>query len=576
MIPQIPTRRATTDRVALRTTWLVLALGGIAVGQQQNGDFRPAPAAAEVEAAAAPREERGEILPPVLPPGAVTPLAVPAAAIKEPERAALLIKRRDAAWRYWDRVEQPGAGWAKTDFDDTDWKQGAGPLGYGDAHIRTSVAANEKAKPQILTTYFRHSFTLKDPAEATHLVGNLMCDDGAAVYLNGREVYRRNLPAGELKPSTPAVQSIGGKLETTYEPLMIERKLLQPGHNTIAIRVHQANANSRDLGFDFELRSVSERVAKLMIRQLAVDRPAPAAARPRARATRSFSHLSDGDVQYVGPDGIPRTQTQDALVQARSLVPGARFIRVIPGDTLAKLAAQHSLDVNVLALLNRTGTDKVYGTADIACLSWKHSVQPGEDFTQLAQVYNTTPLTLARLNNLKLNETPKPGEVITVPGEFNYQNRRQGHSYLRLARYSNTVRQVPYNQRSLKMRREKLKPGQSLKTLADRLQVPEAFIRQLNGLKADEPPKPGQWLLVDYSVELNEGATLEEVALFFKVPLDRLLAINGLQKADALPPGQRVQIPIGDRVHDQQQHAAARSTKSQVYEVVLGTPADDE
>ncbi len=165
---------------------------------------------------------------------------------------------------------------------------------------------------------------------------------------------------------------------------------------------------------------------------------------------------------YVGPDGIPRTQKMDAIEQARSFVPSAKFVRMIQGDTLAKLAAQYGIDVKKLALLNRAVAEKVYGTPDVACVAWQHQVGPAETLASLARLYNTTPQTLATLNDLSPNDRLKPGTPLSVPGEFSYHHRKNGYSYLRLARYANPERRVPYNQQSLKLRRERLSRGSDI------------------------------------------------------------------------------------------------------------------
>ena len=48
------------------------------------------------------------------------------------EPGAMLLPFESANWRHLDIREEPADGWTGRDFDDSDWKQGAALLGYGD------------------------------------------------------------------------------------------------------------------------------------------------------------------------------------------------------------------------------------------------------------------------------------------------------------------------------------------------------------------------------------------------------------------------------------------------------------
>ena len=45
------------------------------------------------------------------------------------------------------------------------------------------------------TIYFRQGFAVPNPEDCTNLLIRLLRDDGAVVYLNGREVFRSNMPS---------------------------------------------------------------------------------------------------------------------------------------------------------------------------------------------------------------------------------------------------------------------------------------------------------------------------------------------------------------------------------------------
>src|SRR5437762_11541354 len=52
------------------------------------------------------------------------------------------------------------------------------------------------------TAYFRHRLDPADPAGITGGNLRLKRDDGAIVYINGREAVRNNIPAGPVNAST--------------------------------------------------------------------------------------------------------------------------------------------------------------------------------------------------------------------------------------------------------------------------------------------------------------------------------------------------------------------------------------
>ncbi|MCB1095324.1 MAG: tetratricopeptide repeat protein [Verrucomicrobiae bacterium] len=160
-------------------------------------------------------------------------------------------------WRFYDGEQAPG-NWAATDFDDSQWKSGPAPLGYGDGDEATTVSFgyNPDAKP--ITAWFRKSIETEappDPNIALHL--GLVCDDGAVVYLNGKEIVRYGMPAGDITAKTPASATAREPSEHDFNAIALNPAELPwlPGRNIIAVEVHQNEAISSDLRFDFELIS---------------------------------------------------------------------------------------------------------------------------------------------------------------------------------------------------------------------------------------------------------------------------------------------------------------------------------
>ena len=160
-----------------------------------------------------------------------------------------------AVWKRWDRGATPVGEWQAMNYDDSAWLSGAAELGYGDGDEVTLVESGP-ATARFTTTYFRRVFEASDVWAVSNLVLRLLRDDGAAVYLNGVEVHRSNLPSGPLSYSTLASVAVDATEEVSYETVDIPVSLLREGSNVIAAEVHQINATSSDLSFNLELQAI--------------------------------------------------------------------------------------------------------------------------------------------------------------------------------------------------------------------------------------------------------------------------------------------------------------------------------
>jgi hypothetical protein len=142
-------------------------------------------------------------------------------------------------------------------YDDATWASGPAELGYGDdgegRPETTVVGFGPDPNSKFITTYFRRSIVVTNAAAFTDLTINLMRDDGAAVYLNGTNVFVSNLPAGPIDYLTLAPNSIGGTEEYGYFAGSVSPSLLREGINVLAVEVHQTAPNSSDISFDLEL-----------------------------------------------------------------------------------------------------------------------------------------------------------------------------------------------------------------------------------------------------------------------------------------------------------------------------------
>lgn len=168
-----------------------------------------------------------------------------------------LLIERASEWKYLDNGSDQGTAWREIGFDDTSWKSGTAKFGYGDGNENTAISFGGDPDNKFVTTYFRKSFNIDNAASYTGaLTIELLRDDGAVIYLNGKELLRSNLPQGAIHSTTLASTFAAGAEETTFYSFLIQDGDLVQGKNTIAVEIHQSQTNSSDLGFDFSLKAL--------------------------------------------------------------------------------------------------------------------------------------------------------------------------------------------------------------------------------------------------------------------------------------------------------------------------------
>lgn len=158
-------------------------------------------------------------------------------------------------WRFFrgtGPAGTPAVAWRQADFDDSAWETGPAGFGYGDGDDATLL---DDMQGRYLAVYIRKDFTLDAFDETARVELTIDYDDGFVAYLNGREVARRSMPAGEAVYTTPALSHEAG----TPEILVLGNAgdLLRPGRNVLAIEGHNSSLTSGDFSLIPSLRVVS-------------------------------------------------------------------------------------------------------------------------------------------------------------------------------------------------------------------------------------------------------------------------------------------------------------------------------
>jgi hypothetical protein len=166
---------------------------------------------------------------------------------------------KEASWKYLDNDTRP-TSWEDTSFNDGSWSSGNAVAGYGTidgASITTTIDYGSNSTAKYITTYFRKTVNLSNPSYPGGLELNLLCDDGAVVYLNGVELMRYNMPTGSVSHATTASSAVGGSDEGDYTAYTVSSSALKNGDNVFAVEIHQAAATSSDVGFDMEVTGLT-------------------------------------------------------------------------------------------------------------------------------------------------------------------------------------------------------------------------------------------------------------------------------------------------------------------------------
>lgn len=172
--------------------------------------------------------------------GAVTSAPVRVAVVWDLMREPLW--DTNASWCYHVSPEALEPEWPSDPERFAGWQTGQAPFAYGFSNAATVLAREDGTGPA--TVAFFTSLVVEEAGTA--LEGHLRCDDGAAVFVNGREVFRLNLPQGPLTVGTSAWSLVDGPpLQASF---FISPEFLRVGTNVLAVQLHDYTRPVTPLG----------------------------------------------------------------------------------------------------------------------------------------------------------------------------------------------------------------------------------------------------------------------------------------------------------------------------------------
>jgi len=183
--------------------------------------------------------------------------------------APVSLVTNNTSWKYFAGAAEPSGGlidyglldgmpqtvtWAALGYNDSAWAEGTGPIGYDtkvpppyQLGVNLSAQMYGVAASLYTRTFFQATTAEAASAEPLRLVVDY--DDGIIVYLNGREVARRNVGTANTITPYNTLASSSHTADGTGETILLgaANTLLAGGDNVLGVQTHNSALTSSDL-----------------------------------------------------------------------------------------------------------------------------------------------------------------------------------------------------------------------------------------------------------------------------------------------------------------------------------------
>ncbi len=159
--------------------------------------------------------------------------------------------KRGSVWDFREGNQQADENWKSADFRAEGWSHRKTDIGFGERpKPGQAPEARVRKERQLGTTLFRKTFEVEDPSfyRSLHLL--LKYADGATASLNGKEIFRDNLPADNKK--LRAMRPRKGLEGNVFHIVRLNPELIVKGTNVLAVEVRRA-PGSEGMNFDAEV-----------------------------------------------------------------------------------------------------------------------------------------------------------------------------------------------------------------------------------------------------------------------------------------------------------------------------------
>ena len=161
-------------------------------------------------------------------------------------------------WKYFYQRESPEGDWKSADYDDSGWSIGKGKMGYNTnetlSSYDTQLDFGEKTLDKYLRAYFRTTFDMSKEFGFDSLCIDIDYDDGFILYLNGKEICRKNI-AEELKDGKEIAAETDNNLSTR---IYLKSSDILAGENILAAVLCQKDSLSSDLTWKLDMKAIRD------------------------------------------------------------------------------------------------------------------------------------------------------------------------------------------------------------------------------------------------------------------------------------------------------------------------------
>ena len=165
-------------------------------------------------------------------------------------------------WKYHGLGQDLGTAWRTPGFDDSAWPSNRAMFYNTTASLpaakSTQLPLTNATGARIVTWYFRTPFVYTGSTNGVQIMLRPIVDDGAVYYLNGAELFRQNMPAGEIRYTNLANASVATPAYSG--PFSVVPTTLVLGVNVLAVEVHQFTINpiAADMAFGLEISTAGQ------------------------------------------------------------------------------------------------------------------------------------------------------------------------------------------------------------------------------------------------------------------------------------------------------------------------------
>ncbi|MFT5410081.1 MAG: hypothetical protein ACI9NC_002808 [Verrucomicrobiales bacterium] len=275
-----------------------------------------------------------------------------------PER--FLLPAAGTGWRWRpgaSEASSPLDAWRESGFiEDETWSPAALPIGFGrvgDMTFRTSIRGMQGSYTSL---FLRNEFTIGPGEIPPALQLRFMLDDGFALWINGVELHRENLPGEPGEELAISDRALGDYSESALvvESLAVSGYLVE-GINTVSIQLFNSRAGSSDVGLDLQLISPASGVGQ------------PALPTPGAENS-VFAAAAAPQVRQVSHSPQQPSTGQDVLVTAKITDPqgvsgvNLEYQLVEPGSYIRRTDFEYDTRWTAIAMVDDgSGGDLVAG-----------------------------------------------------------------------------------------------------------------------------------------------------------------------------------------------------------------------